>query len=124
MLAVCITAQLWHNTMADQQALAKHIICITFGQPLMQLKMVEEEIGFSPQFEKSIHCILYKDDLFPVVLGYLPTNEGAPVPNLSPQFNPKTKALPLATPSDTVSPANTQTATEQVWVEVMYFTLI
>ena len=110
--------------MADQEALAKHIICITFGPPLMQLRMVEEEIGFSPQFEQSIHCVLYKDDLVPVVFGYLPTNEGAPVPKLSPHSNPKTKALPLATPSETVSPANTQTASEQVWIKVLYFAVI
>ena len=111
MLAMCITSQLWHCAMADQQALSERIICITFGQPLMQLKMVEEQISFSPQFEQSIHCVFRQEDVFPVVLSYIPTDEKTPIPNMSPPSHSEAKALVAR--SET-SEATTQSTSEPV----------
>ena len=111
MLASCISARLWHNTMADQEALAQRMICITFGQPLLQMKMVEEEICISPQFEQSIHCIFIKDDLVPLTFSYLPVDERKPPPSMSPVVHPKTKAVVA---SDAVPQATAQTLLEPV----------
>ena len=92
MLACCVCAQLWHNTMADQEALAQDIICITFGQPLLPIKVVEDEIAISPLFERSIHCIFNKDDSVPLALSYLPVDERKPLPHTIPS-SPQAKAL-------------------------------
>ena len=112
MLALCISAKLWHSTMADQQALTERIICITFGQPLVKLKMVEDEISVSGEFEKSIHSVFSKDDFVPAMFSYMPIDNREPEPNVSPLLHPKMKAL--AAPNDTMSQGNPRNTSEQV----------
>ena len=86
--------------MADQDALTQDIICITFGQPFLPIKMVEDEIEISPQFEKSIHCIFSKDDYVPLALSYLPVDKREPLPDT---FHSLSKAKALVGQSDAVS---------------------
>lgn len=90
MLACCIGAQLWHFTTADREVLLQRVICITFGQPFLKIKMVEDEIKFCPQFEQSIHSIFNKDDVVPLLFGYLHIDESK-VP--SPSSYSKAKAI-------------------------------
>ena len=99
MLASCVSARLWQNmTTADQAFLLQHVICITFGQPFLQIKMVQEEIQICPKFEQSIHSIFYKDDVVPLMLSYLHVDESS-LPKVS---APVPKAKALVGPSDSV----------------------
>ena len=70
MLACCVGARLWAST-TEAQILLERVVCITFGQPFLQIKMVQEEIEICPQFEESIHSIFYKEDFVPHMLGCL-----------------------------------------------------
>ena len=67
MLACCVCVRLWKST-TKQEVLLKRAACITFGQPLLKIKMVEEEIRVCPQFEKSIHSIHSVDDCVPLMI--------------------------------------------------------
>ena len=93
MLASCVSARLWQNATADQMFLLQHVVCITFGQPFLQIKMVQEEIQICPQFEQSIHSIFYKDDVVPLMLSYLHVDESKLPEVSSPVSYPKAKAL-------------------------------
>lgn len=93
MLACCIGARLWHFTTADREVLLQRVICITFGQPFLKITMVEDEIKICPQFEQSIHSVFYKDDVVPLLFGYLHIDESK-VPNVSsPSSYSKAKAI-------------------------------
>ena len=91
MLACCVNARLWHSTTA-KEILLQRVICITFGQPFLQIRMVTEEIEICPDFEKTIHSVFIKDDQVPLMFGCLN------LPNLSSLAAPQLKAL--AGPSD------------------------
>ena len=93
MLASCVTARLWQNATADQTFLLQHVICITFGQPFLQIEMVQEEIQICPQFEQSIHSVFYKDDTVPLMLSYLHVDESKLPEASSTVSYPKAKAL-------------------------------
>ena len=75
MLACCICAKLWHNTMADQDVLTQDLLCITFGQPLLPIKMVEDEISLFPLFEQAIHCVYCEEDPVPLTISCLRVDE-------------------------------------------------
>lgn len=93
MLACCIGARLWHFTTADREVLLQRVTCITFGQPFLKIRMVEDEIKICPQFEQSIHSIFNKDDVVPLLFGYLHIDESK-VPNVSPPSSySKVKAI-------------------------------
>ena len=70
MLACCVAARLWQST-TDQDVLLQRVICITFGQPFLHIKMVEDQIRICPKFEKSIHSVFNKDDFVPLMIGCL-----------------------------------------------------
>ena len=67
MLACCVCVRLWKST-TKQEVLLQRATCITFGQPLLKIKMVEEEIRICPQFEKSIHSVYSMDDNVPLMI--------------------------------------------------------
>jgi GTP-binding protein EngB required for normal cell division len=100
MLASCVSARLWQNATADQAFLLQHVVCITFGQPFLQIKMVQDEIQICPQFEQSLHSIFYKDDVVPLMLSYLHVDESK-LSNV-PSPVPPSEAKVLMGPSDSV----------------------
>lgn len=89
MLACCVAARLWHST-TDRDVLLQRVICITFAQPFLKIKMIEEEIEICPQFEKSIHSIFNKDDLVPLMIRCLDL-PGLPLPNVKALTAPSDK---------------------------------
>ena len=104
-LACCVSARLWHSTI-DREALSQRVICITFGQPFLQIKMVEEEDAICPQFMESIHSVFNKKDIVPLLFSFLNVDESKH-PNVSPGVFRKTKALvgpDDAIPKPTFSP--------------------
>ena len=108
MLACCVGAQLWHSTMADQEFLLQHIICITFAQPFLKIKMIEEQIKITPQFESAIHSIFSTDDIVPLMFSYLNVDESVS----SLLSHPKVKTQ--VGPCDVVSKASTQSSPKPV----------
>jgi hypothetical protein len=97
-LACCVSARLWHSTI-DREALSQRVICITFGQPFLQIKMVEEENAICPQFMESIHSVFSKKDIVPLLFSFLNVDQSKH-PNVSPGIFGKTKAL--AGPDDAI----------------------
>ena len=67
MLACCVCVRLW-KSITKQEVLLQRALCITFGQPLLKIKMVEEELRVCPQFEKSIHSIYNMEDYVPFMI--------------------------------------------------------
>ena len=44
------------------------MICITFGQPPIDIPYVQETINNNPKFENTIHSIYDQEDIFPKLL--------------------------------------------------------
>lgn len=70
MLACCVTANLWKETYVSIDTLQKNVICITFGQPMINLPFVQMAIKQYPQLRNIIHMIYDKDDVFPFLFRY------------------------------------------------------
>ena len=67
-LAQMVAAQLWllPHTRTDQ--LMSNVICITFGQPLIQSELLTHVAESFPDFKNSVHAISLKDDNLPSVM--------------------------------------------------------
>ena len=67
-LAQMVAAQLWllPHTRTDQ--LMSNVICITFGQPLVQSLLLTHVAESYPDFKNSIHAIGLKNDNLPTIM--------------------------------------------------------
>ena len=67
-LAQMVAAQLWllPHTRTDQ--LMSNVICITFGQPLIQSLLLTHVAESYPDFKNSIHAIGLKNDNLPTIM--------------------------------------------------------
>ena len=72
MLACCNTARIWKETCFGIEFLEKNVLCVTFGQPLLANPYVQGAIEEYPMFEKNIHTVYDSEDVFPILLRYLP----------------------------------------------------
>lgn len=74
MLACCIAARLWKESVIPIDVLEDRVICITFGQPLIAISYVQDTINTITKFENTIHAIYDQEDVFPRLLRdkYLP----------------------------------------------------
>ena len=63
-----LAAQLWllPHTLTDQ--LMSNVICITFGQPLIQSDLLTHAAESFPKFKHNVHAIGLEDDGFPSIL--------------------------------------------------------
>ena len=63
-----LAAQLWllPHTRTDQ--LTSNVICITFGQPLIQSELLTHAAESFPKFKENIHAIGLEDDGLPSIL--------------------------------------------------------
>lgn len=66
-LAQMLTAQLWLQPLIDTEVLKSNVICITFGQPLVQSEQLSHATDIFPDFKDSIHAICLEDDSFPSI---------------------------------------------------------
>ena len=74
-------ASIWKNTYISEDILRKHIVCIAFGAPLINLpavNLVQQEV---PKMESVIHLVFLQDDLIPRLLRFtnFEPNFSAPV---------------------------------------------
>ena len=67
-MAQMVAAQLWllPHTRTDQ--LMSNVICITFGQPLIQSLLLTHVAESYPDFKNSIHAIGLKNDNLPTIM--------------------------------------------------------
>lgn len=67
-LAQMLAAQLWLLPHIHTDQLMSNVICITFGQPLIQSDLLTNVVDFFPEFENNIHVIGSEDDGFPYIM--------------------------------------------------------
>lgn len=60
-----LAAQLWLLPQARTEELVAKVICITFGQPLIQSDLLKHVIEIYPEFGNNVHAICSDDDRFP-----------------------------------------------------------
>ena len=68
LLACCCAARLWKESCTRIETLERSVMCITFGQPLIDIPYVQDTIKNCPTFENNIHSIYDKEDVFPKLL--------------------------------------------------------
>ena len=64
MLACCNAARLWKESFISVDTLENSVICITFGQPLLSIPVVEDTIKTIAKFESTLHSVYDQDDFF------------------------------------------------------------
>ena len=77
MLACYVAANLWKENCVTLDVLQRNVICITFGQPLIELPFVNNATGrFSEAFKRSVHTYFSHDDPLPFLLRYFCGSQG------------------------------------------------
>ena len=67
-MAQMLAAQLWLLPHTHTDQLMSNVICITFGQPLIQSDLLTHAAESFPDFKNNIHAIGLEDDGFPSIL--------------------------------------------------------
>ena len=67
-LAQMVAAQLWLLPHTNIDQLMSNVICITFGQPLVQSLLLTHVAESYPDFRNNVHAIGLKDDKFPSIV--------------------------------------------------------
>ena len=60
-----LAAQLWQLPQTKTEKLLSNVICITFGQPLIQSDLLTQVVEIDPDFRNSIHAVGSENDRFP-----------------------------------------------------------
>ena len=77
MLACYVAANLWKENCVTLDVLQRNVICITFGQPLIELPFVNNATDrFSEAFKRSVHTYFSHDDPLPFLLRYFCGSQG------------------------------------------------
>ena len=67
-LAQMLAAQLWLLPLTNTEMLKSNVICITFGQPLIQSEQLSHVAEIFPDFKNNVHAIGLENDGFPSVV--------------------------------------------------------
>ena len=70
MLACFVAASIWNSSVISPEEFKHRVICITFGQPLIGIPLVEDIINTSHEFRESIHLIFDQTDVIPRLLRF------------------------------------------------------
>ena len=72
MLASAVTSHLWNaGFLLSVALLEKNVMCVTFGQPLINIPYVTETIQRFPALRETIHLVMNSQDKVPGILHYL-----------------------------------------------------
>ena len=63
-----VAAQLWLLPHTQTEQLRSNVICITFGQPLVQSLLLTHVAESYPDFRNNVHAIGLQDDKFPSIV--------------------------------------------------------
>ena len=69
-LACCVAAHIWRRSYISANVLMKSMVCITFGQPLLSIPLLQDVTRRIPQFESTIHSVFDREDAVPQLLHY------------------------------------------------------
>lgn len=85
LLAISVLANIWKQSYISEDILRRHVVCIAFGAPLINLPPVNQVLLEIPKMESAIHLVFLKDDLIPRLLRFtnLDLNWSTPVPQSS-----------------------------------------
>ena len=70
MLACYVTATLWKESYIPVTDLEKNVVCVTYGQPLIKVPLVEQVIKDFDHFQDTVYHVFDREDIFPRVLRY------------------------------------------------------
>ena len=70
MLACSVAANIWKRSQINTDALKDRVICINFGQPLINMPFVQDVIKDFQQFETTIYSMFTKEDVIPGLLRF------------------------------------------------------
>ena len=71
LLACLLAAKIWKLGCVDVDVLKNKLICITFGQPQISVRSVQEVAARFPEFASNIHAVYLEEDTVPRVLKFL-----------------------------------------------------
>ncbi len=82
LLASYVTATLWkesciHVPITDLQ---KNVVCVTYGQPLVKVPLVEHVVKCYEHFQDTVYHVYDKEDTFPRVLRYFSSKQHTMTP--------------------------------------------
>ena len=63
-----LAAHLWLLPLTNMDKLTSNLICITFGQPLIQSDLLTHVAEIFPDFKKNVHEIGSDHDSFPTIV--------------------------------------------------------
>ena len=63
-----LAARLWLLPQTDTDHLMSSVVCITFGQPVIQSEHLSHVAAIFPDFRNNVHTIGLVDDSFPSVI--------------------------------------------------------
>ena len=69
-MASCIAAHLWNESFLTVKQLRSNVMCITFGQPFIEVPYIRKAIDHFSDLKYTFHYIYDEEDLFPSLLQY------------------------------------------------------
>lgn len=73
LLACSVTAKLCREPDLSVEQLQRNLVCITFGQPMVSINVIQETAQQIPVFNTIVHSVLLSKDVVPFVLRFLDT---------------------------------------------------
>lgn len=71
LLASTVAAQVWDSPYISSDLLKENLACITFGQPLVTLQIVQKVAMQRPDLTATIHTVYSQDDCVPQLMRFL-----------------------------------------------------
>ena len=71
LLANCVTAMVWNMPYISSNLLKENLICITFGKPLVSIKLAQSVAQRRPDISSTIHSIQMEGDSVPYLMRFL-----------------------------------------------------
>ncbi len=80
MLASYVTATLWKESYIPIADLEKNVVCVTYGQPLVKVPLVEHVVKCYEHFQDTVYHVYDREDDFPRVLRYFSSKQHTMTP--------------------------------------------
>ena len=73
LLACSVAAKLCREPDLTAEQLQHSLVCITFGQPMISINVIQETAQQMPVFCAIVHCVLMSGDMLPFIMKFLDT---------------------------------------------------
>lgn len=75
-----MTATLWKESYIPITDLEKNVVCVTYGQPLVKVPLVEHVVKCYEHFQDTVYHVYDREDTFPRVLRYFSSKQHTMTP--------------------------------------------